>query len=250
MKLVNVLVYCLGGKLFQQYVVTAYCAVEQTRFDYIHQTQNEIRNEYLSGIYDAIISGDRDGSDLGTRTVLSVSLTGGPRYMYAHYLDALAICRVHGNVSFFITFTCNAKWSEIQEYIDSWPELTTADRADIVDRVFEQKVSQAFKVQQDTDVDKYILAELPDPTQDPDGYRIISEPMIHGPCGHANKNASCMKDGNKCNRNFPKPYCDVTYIDKDGFFPYRRRYANVDTERQQVRLDNSYVVPFNRVLCI
>nr|GEY54823.1 DNA helicase [Tanacetum cinerariifolium] len=128
-----------GGKLFQQYVVTAYCVVEQTRLDYIRQTQNDIRNEYLSGIYDAILRGDRNGSDLGTRTILSASFTGGPRYMYAHYLYALAICRVHGNPSFFITFTCNAKWPEIQEYMDSYLELTTADRADIVDRIFEQK---------------------------------------------------------------------------------------------------------------
>nr|GEV79544.1 nucleic acid-binding, OB-fold protein [Tanacetum cinerariifolium] len=150
------------GKLFQQYIVTAYYAIEQTRLDYIRQNQNDIRNEYLSGIYDAIIRGDRDGKDLGTRTILSISFTGGPRYMYVHYLDALAICSVHGNQSFFITFTSNAKWPEIQEYMDSWPELTTADRADIVDHVFEQK---------DTDVDKYISAELPDPTQDPDGFR-------------------------------------------------------------------------------
>ncbi|GJS19493.1 DNA helicase [Tanacetum coccineum] len=251
-----------GGKLFQQYVVTAYCAIEQSRLDYIRQNQNDIRNEYLSGIYDAISRGDRDGNDLGTRTILSISFTGGPRYMYAHYLDALAICRVHGNPSFFITFTCNANWPEIQEYMDSWPELTTADRADIVDRVFEQKkrglphchsllwVSPSTKVQQDTDVDKYISAELPDPTQDPDGYRIILELMTHGPCGYANKNASCMKDGNKCNRNFPKPYCNATYIDKDGFVHYRRRDTNIDIERQEVRLDNSYVVPFNRALCM
>ncbi|GJU89861.1 DNA helicase, partial [Tanacetum coccineum] len=43
-------------------------------------------------------------------------MLGGPRYMYSHYLDALAICRVHGNPSFFITFTCNVKWPEITEY--------------------------------------------------------------------------------------------------------------------------------------
>nr|GEW26407.1 DNA helicase [Tanacetum cinerariifolium] len=133
------------GKLFQQYVVTAYCAVEQSRLDYIRQNQNDIRNEYLSGIYDAIIRGDRDGNDLGTRTMLTASFTGGPRYMYAHYLDALVICRVHGNPSFFITFTCNAKWPEIQDYMASRPELTTADRADIVDRIFEQKVRDYVK---------------------------------------------------------------------------------------------------------
>ncbi|GJV53078.1 DNA helicase [Tanacetum coccineum] len=277
-----------AGKLFQQYVVTAYCAIEQNRLDYIRQNQNDIRNEYLSGLYDAIMRGDCDGTDLGTRTVLTASFTGGPRYMYAHYLDALAICRVHGNPSFFITFTCNAKWPEIKEYMEAFPELTTADRADIVDRVFEQKVrdyvkfirntkpfgdisavlytiefqkrglphchsllwvSPTSKVREDSDVDKYISAELPNPAEDPDGYRIISELMMHGPCGSAIKNASCMKDGNKCNRNFPKPYSDKTYIDKDGFVHYRRRETGIDTERQNVRLDNSYVVPYNRTLC-
>nr|GEV26426.1 hypothetical protein [Tanacetum cinerariifolium] len=102
------------------------------------QKPKEIRNKYLSGLYDAIMHGDRDGSDLGTRLVLSATFTGGPRYMYSHYLDALAICCVHGNPSFFITFTCNTNWPEIEEYMDAFPELTSADRADIVDRVFEK----------------------------------------------------------------------------------------------------------------
>ncbi|GJV71206.1 DNA helicase [Tanacetum coccineum] len=148
------------GKLVQQYVVTAYCAIEQTRLDYIRQNQNDIRNEYLFGIYDAIIRGDHDGNDLGTRTILSISFTGGPRYMYAHYLDALAICRVHGNPSFFITFTCNAKWPKIQEYMDSWPELTTAGRADNVDHVFEQKVHDYIKFVRTTNLFGDITAVL------------------------------------------------------------------------------------------
>ncbi|GJW13753.1 DNA helicase [Tanacetum coccineum] len=66
-----------GEKLFQQYVVTAYCAVEQNRLDYIRQSQNDIRNEYLLGLYDAIMRGDRDGNDLGTQTILTASLIGG-----------------------------------------------------------------------------------------------------------------------------------------------------------------------------
>ncbi|GKC09428.1 DNA helicase [Tanacetum coccineum] len=66
-----------GEKLFQQYVVTAYCVVEQNRLDYIRQSQNDIRNEYLLGLYDAIMRGDRDGNDLGTRTVLTASLIDG-----------------------------------------------------------------------------------------------------------------------------------------------------------------------------
>ncbi|GJV52664.1 DNA helicase [Tanacetum coccineum] len=127
-----------GGKLFQQYVVTAYCAIEQSRLDYIRQIQDDIRSEYLSGIYDAILRGDRDGSDLGLRTVLTASFTGSPRYMYAHYLDALAICL-------------------------PFPQLTTADRVDIVDRIFEKKVRDYIDFVRDSKTFSDVTGELPDP---------------------------------------------------------------------------------------
>ncbi|GKD86808.1 DNA helicase, partial [Tanacetum coccineum] len=171
--------------------------------------------------------------------------------------------------------------------MESFPHLTAADRADIVDRIFEKKIrdyidfvresstfgdvtavlytiefqkrglphchsllwiSNASKAQQDIDVDKYICAELPDPRIDAHGFAVISEFMIHGPCGYANPNASCMKDGGTCNRNFPKAYCDKTYIDKDGFVHYRRRDTEIQIQRQNVWLDNRYVVPYNRIL--
>nr|GEX06302.1 elongation factor 1-delta 1-like [Tanacetum cinerariifolium] len=107
---------------------------------FIREHQNDIRNEYLSGIYDAINRGDSDGSNCGAQLILPQSFTGGPRYMYSHYLDALAIFRVHGNPSFFITFTCNVKWPEITDYMADFPLLTPTDRADIGDRLFEMKV--------------------------------------------------------------------------------------------------------------
>nr|GEY32760.1 helitron helicase-like domain-containing protein [Tanacetum cinerariifolium] len=97
----------------QRYVVIAYCAIEQSILDYIRKKQDDIRSKYLSG---------------------------SPRYMYSHYLDALAICRVHGSPSFFITFTCNTKWPEIEEFMKPFPQLTVADRVYIVDHVFEKKV--------------------------------------------------------------------------------------------------------------
>nr|GEV51858.1 helitron helicase-like domain-containing protein [Tanacetum cinerariifolium] len=109
----------------QHYVVTAFCAIEQNKKDYVREHQNDIRNEYLSGIYDAINKGDNDGSDCGARLTLPQSFIGGPRYMRSHYLDALAICRVHGNPSFFVTFTRNIKWmnshlAESSQYYTLW----------------------------------------------------------------------------------------------------------------------------------
>ena len=129
-----------SGRLFQQYVVTAYCSIEQSRIDYVREHQNDIRSDYMAGLYDALSRGDQDGSDVGSRIILPSSFTGGPRYMYSHYLDALAICRVHGNPSFFITFTCNVNWPEIKEYMQEFPHVTVADRPDVVDRVFERKI--------------------------------------------------------------------------------------------------------------
>lgn len=129
-----------GGRLFQQYLVNAYISMEQNRLDYIESKQDSFRSEYLQGVHDALLRGDSDGHDVGKRTILPASFTGGPRYMYKHYQDALAICRVHGNPQYFITYTCNVKWPEIERYLEKYPQMKSEDRPDIIARVFEMKV--------------------------------------------------------------------------------------------------------------
>ncbi|GJV93168.1 DNA helicase [Tanacetum coccineum] len=268
------------GKLFQQYVVTAFCAIEQNRIDFIREHQNDIRNEYLSGIYDAINRGDNDGSDCGSKLILPQSFTGGPRYMYSHYLDALAICRVHGNPSYFITFTCNVNWPKISEYMAQFPLLTTTDRADIVDRVFEMKINQFINYLRDNEPFGKVVAVLytvefqkrglphchtllwihesirvlnvfsMKSIRDPQGHRIVLELMMHGPCGLANPSATCTQNSSRCKKDFPKEYCNQTYVDKSGFVHYKRRDTGITTTRQNVSLDNKYVVPYNKQLLL
>nr|GEU84936.1 DNA helicase [Tanacetum cinerariifolium] len=148
--------------------------------------------------------GDSDGSDCCGRLILPQSFIGGPRYMYAHYLDALAICRVHGNPSYFITFTCNVKWPEIAEYMDDFRGMTTADRVDIVDRLnifycsslhgripktwspslsYSNMGRRRLTHQHPEDIDNYVSAELSSKEIDPEGHRVVGEFMLHGPCG-------------------------------------------------------------------
>ncbi|GJS54075.1 hypothetical protein Tco_0627437 [Tanacetum coccineum] len=86
-----------GRRLFQQYLVDAYISIKQNRLDYIQSKQDMFRSGYLQGVHDALLKGDSDGHDVGKRIILPASFTGGPRYMYKHYEDALAICRVHEN---------------------------------------------------------------------------------------------------------------------------------------------------------
>nr|GEU54575.1 DNA helicase [Tanacetum cinerariifolium] len=181
------------GRLFQQYMVTAFCADEQNRIDWIREHQNDIRNDYLSGIYDAINRGDSDGFDFGGKLILPQSFT-------------------------------------------DFPGLTTADRADVVDRVFEMKIRQFVKYLRDNheDIDAFISAELPLPEVDPVCYRIVLEFIIHGPCGEICPTAACMKNGPKCAKYFLKEYCDHTYMDHDGFVHYRRRDTGATTVKQNV----------------
>nr|GEW71461.1 DNA helicase [Tanacetum cinerariifolium] len=208
-----------GGRLFQQYVVGVFYTVEQNRLDFIRKKQNDIRSDYLSRLYDAISRGEREGYEVGGRIILPMSFIGCPRYIYAHYLDALSIFQKLGNPQFFITFTCNVSWPEIKRFMSEYPHLTAYDRADVVCRVFDQKiqaliaflkeerifgdVTRASKIKIIEDVDRFVLAELPDPRTDPEGYNVVSELMMHGPCGAASCKAPCMKD-DKCNKKFLK----------------------------------------------
>ncbi|GJU05005.1 DNA helicase [Tanacetum coccineum] len=216
-------------------IMLAYCIYE------LHFRLQQYDLLFRDGsLFQQYIVGEHDGYEVGGRIILSISFTSGPRYMYAHYLDALAICRKMGNLHFFITFTCNVNWLEIKRFMAQYPELTASDSADVVNVIgvlyiveFQKRglphchtllwVDSESKIKSAEDVDKYISAELPDPRIDPDGYNIVSETMMHGPCGAANMKASCIK-GDKCGKSFPKKFNSKTFFDDNAF----RAHINVE----------------------
>jgi hypothetical protein len=60
--------------------------------------------------------------------------------------DAMAICRWIGYPNLFITFTCNAKWPEIQYMIDaSRFKQQPAHPTDIIVRVFNIKLKELLR---------------------------------------------------------------------------------------------------------
>ncbi|KAK9053646.1 hypothetical protein SSX86_024720 [Deinandra increscens subsp. villosa] len=275
-----------GGRLLQQYLVDAYVSIERNRLDYFKDHQSSLRVEFLHGVYDAVARGDTEGSSIGQRIILPASFTGGPRYMYKHYQDALAICRVHGNPQYFITFTCNVKWPEIQRYMQARPLLTPGDRAEIVARVFQMKVgafitflrqerpfgvvvadlytiefqkrglphchtllwvANQYKITEPCQIDNYISAEIPDKDLQPLLYQIVTETMVHGPCGPLDRGATCMQK-NKCSRNFPMKHEESTRIDDNGRPFYRRRPNGPTVNKKDTLIDNCYIVPYNKAL--
>ncbi|KAL3638423.1 hypothetical protein CASFOL_017794 [Castilleja foliolosa] len=287
-----------GGRLFQQYLVDAYTCIEQSQLDFVNANQNMFKSEFVAGLYDALGRGDRSARDIGKRIFLPSSFTGGPRYMYKHYQDALAICRVYGNPQYFITFTCNVKWPEICRHVEKIGVAAAQNRPDIIARVFRIKVQQflrfmksekmfgeivavhlllqgrqdteldlqlttlladlytiefqkqglsrchtliwvapPYKVRDATDIDKYISAEIPDPSIDPTLHKIVTDFMIHGPCGLARPTSPCMRDC-QCSKSFPKKLECSSRFDKDGYVHYRRREGTNHALKNGIALDN------------
>ncbi|KAL3655042.1 hypothetical protein CASFOL_000828 [Castilleja foliolosa] len=256
-----------GGRLFQQYLVDAYTCIEQSRLDFVNANQNIFRSEFVAGLYDALAKGDNNAHDIGKRVFLPSSFTGGPRYMYKHYQDALAICRVFGNPQYFITFTCNVKWPEISRHLDKVGGAQAQNRPDIISRVFHMRSAKTFgeitadlytiefqkrglphchtliwvkpadRISDAEDVDKFISAEIPDPSTDPLLYKIVTDLMVHGPCGLARPSSPCMRDS-RCSKSFPKMFECSTRFDKEGYVHYRRRDSPHRAIKNGIQLDN------------
>lgn len=98
----------LGGRLFQQYIVDAFSAIEQTRLWWFRRNQTILRNDLYSHICDSVRKGDSNSSNVGTGVILPAGFVGSKRYMQQNFQDALAVCRYVGHPDIFLTMTCNS----------------------------------------------------------------------------------------------------------------------------------------------
>lgn len=101
-----------------------------------------------------------------------------------------------------------------------------------------------------TDIDSIISAELPNQDEHSALYEIVSQFMIHGPCGELNFKAPCMKK-RQCTKSFPRDYVENTVFEINKIPVYKRR----DNESQFVvkngaKVDNRFVVPYNAELLL
>lgn len=271
----------VGGNLAQQYWVDQFAKYETGKLQYIRHNQRQIRAELYQGLADS----NGEARDVGRRIVLPASVTGSERNMRQKYLDAMAMIRKFGKPDLFITVTTNPKWPEIQREL--LPGQTASDRPDIVCRVFAAKFKEMLNdilkgkvfgnviaynytvefqkrglphihlllILEDKirveDYDKVVSAEIPDREQNPQLYDSVASHMMHGPCGNLNFNCVCMQDG-VCTKDYPKEFVAATENGGNGFPKYRRRsngrYVLKRVNRQDVQLDNRWVIPFNPYL--
>ncbi|XP_074347026.1 uncharacterized protein LOC141685847 [Apium graveolens] len=240
----------LEGRLWQQYVVDAFTAIEQYRLDRIRDHQTTIRSNLYHNIKDTMQKGIKIHPILVKQ---SFSPLHSPDHMLKHM-----------------------------------PGVDVADAPDVVARVFKMKVDQLIDIIKKKNyfgrcigvmyviefqkrglphahiliwlhpddrpkiteqIDKMVSAEIPDPEIDPVGYNTVSNYMIHGPCGFDYTKSPCMVKGN-CIKHFPKRYNSHTFFDECGFPIYKRRRTGNTINKKGVNLDNRFVVPFNRDLLV
>jgi len=131
-----------GAALFQQYMVDIWLSIEMHRLEYYQFNQQKLRAD----LYDTArrqLLGDQDVATTGRRIVLPAAFAGGVRHMQRSYQDSMAIVRTLGKPGYFITFTANPNWEEIQAELlkdDEGDKMqSTRDRPDLVARVFKMK---------------------------------------------------------------------------------------------------------------
>ena len=141
-----------GGRLFQEYLCIAFATMESQRLKFIKFNQKSLRADSYKNIKevldervpmtDKILPGD-DTLKFGRKVILPSSFVGSPRWYNNQFQDAMAICREYHKPDFFITMTCNPKWTEITDELREGENV--GDRPDLVARVFKQKKDQLMK---------------------------------------------------------------------------------------------------------
>lgn len=275
-------------RLFHQYAVDMYVKVETERLTFIRLNQAKLRSEEYIHLRDAI-NADGNAQNVGRTTILPATYVGSPRHMHEYAQDAMCYVRHYGTPDLFITFTCNPKWTEIQQEL--FTNQSPIDRHDITARVFKMKLKSLmdfivkhrvfgetrcwmYSVEwqkrglphahiliwlveriRPNDIDHVISAEIPDYNEDPLLHEVITKNMIHGPCGILNPISPCMVEG-KCSKRYPRQLVAETITGNDGYPLYRRRSIDdngkstiVKVNRQDIEVDNRWVVPFSPLLC-
>ncbi|GJW60171.1 gypsy type transposase [Tanacetum coccineum] len=150
---------------------------KRLRADYVTPPKSGTtqRNDLYNNVCDAITRGDTNAEGLRKRIVLAETFTGGPRYMMSNYQDAMALCRTYGNPDLFITFTSNPKWPEIFEiHLRNRVQKKGPPHVHIL-----LWLEEHYKCSTPAQINDIISAEILSQVEDPEGYKLLTEFMLH-----------------------------------------------------------------------
>lgn len=269
-----------AGKLFHQFIVDTWAGTEQQRLRWVTNNQKKLCADQYKGLVDSLHSTDTELTNLGKRVILPSSFTMSTHYMHQLFQDSMAICRYYQHPDLFLTFTANPTWPEIQNTL--LPGQSYTDRPDLVARVFNLKKKALLeditkhgilgrviahvhtiefqkrglphmhliiffkaedKLRSPADFEHMIRADIPDPQLEPELHQIVTKTMLHDPCG-----PKCMDDHGRCTKGFPKPFCEATTMNEDGYAKHARPDNGCTHTKHVSGTDmiytNQHVVPY------
>ncbi|GJU24820.1 ATP-dependent DNA helicase PIF1-like protein [Tanacetum coccineum] len=83
-----------GGRLFQQYLIDAFTAIEEQRLSWTQNNQDTLHVVLYHNVVDSITKGDTDAAGLGKRIMLPISFTGGPRCKASTDIDDIILAEL------------------------------------------------------------------------------------------------------------------------------------------------------------
>lgn len=269
-----------GGRLFQEYLVDMYVCIENARLKYITKNQAKLRAELYNGAAEALNNQDLT---IGRSIILPATFIGGPRHMHQLYQDAMALVKAFGRPSLFITMTANSNWREVTRAL--LPGQAPEDRPDLLARVYRLKlkelhrdvmkrgrlgvcISDVHTVEFQKrgsphthniiildkhstpkcaeDVNLLVRATIPDKTEEPLWYELVTEFMVHGPCGTTR---TCW-NGTKCKYGYPQAYQEETLMTEGAYPKYRRPDDGSTFVKNGYTYTNRDIVPYNPFLLL
>jgi hypothetical protein len=266
-----------GKALLQELMDDMYVRVKRSQTNYLWHNQDKLKVKNYKGLVESL---KNKNNPSGKKVVLPSSFIGSPCVMSQLYQDTMAICRVHEAPSLFITMTANPNWPEVREVIpeganaaDHPAEMVRIAYLKIKCLLFElvemrrlgrviayvstiefQKrglphihlmltLDKANHPDTPEKIDLLVLAEIPNPIEEPELHTIITGNHFHGPC----PGRPCW-NGLGCKQGFPKPFSDRTVV-VDGAYPvYKRRDNGRLHVKNGATFNNSHVALYNKFL--
>jgi hypothetical protein len=271
------------GRLFEEWFVDCFLQSENHKLKYLKYNQSKFRTETRAKLRQQLFDSCPPRQIGSPATRLPSSFLRGHRFFRELYSDAMTLPAKFGGIDYFLTFTTNPSWPEIT---DNAKTSNGMNSPDLYCRVFHLKmvallhdvlhngvlgvvVAYTFAVEfqqrglphlhalffvrdedkprTPADVDKRVVAQLPDANVEPNYFQLVKKHMIHGPCGCLNPKHYCMKNG-ECRFDYPKRLQNVTTIPSDGYTQLARPFGRSVQMSDSFTADNSWVVPHNRFL--
>ena len=137
--------FIYGQRLFQKFITATWGKIQQNTMNWYINNQKKCRADSYESISLARQQ-NKTLKQLGKKlNILPRSFVESPRYFRSKYQNAMAILRRMNSIpDFFITFTANPNWKEINETL-AMHDVSLSCRDDIIARVFRAKLKHFLK---------------------------------------------------------------------------------------------------------